>query len=218
MCGRYSLTSSVEDISKKFNADFEQKFLINYNSAPSQNLPVITNEDIHKIQLLKWGLIPHWAKEASIGYKMINARVETIAEKPSFKNALKRQRCIVIADGYYEWKKEANKKIPFRITLKDQSLFAFAGIWESWHNEENEQIKSFSIITTEANDYLTEIHNRMPIILSDDQIKKWLDTKINQEEIMSLLLPLSSEHFNAYQVSIKVNSPTNNFPEIIQAV
>lgn len=217
MCGRYSITFSGEELENEFDAKLTDDFYPNYNAAPSQNLPVITNDTPHKIELFRWGLVPHWAKDLNIGNKMINARSETILEKPSFKNAFKTQRCLVLADGYYEWKNENSQKTPYRIVLKDKNIFAFAGIWETWKSEDK-IIKTFSIITTEANQYLHDIHNRMPVILEKEHIKPWLDKKLSIEDAYSLLKPQPSENFKAYEVSKKVNSPVNNIPELIKAV
>ena len=178
MCGRYSLTVSAEKLVNQFKAILpDEGFLPKYNAAPSQKLPIITDSEPGKIQLYRWGLIPHWAKDISIGNKLINARAETINEKPSFRNAFRKQRCLVLADGYYEWQKTDTGKIPYRIILKNEEPFAIAGIWESWHDEADNEIRSFSIITTEANPSLTDIHNRMPVILNPDDTGKWLDNR-----------------------------------------
>ena len=214
MCGRYTITLSDGEISDYFNANFSEDFFPNFNSAPTQHLPVITNDKQNIIQLFRWGLIPSWAKDQSIGNKMINSRVETITEKPSFKKAFQSRRCLVIADSYYEWKNQEDGKTPYRIKLKDSKVFAFAGIWETWHKN----IKTFSIITTEAEKELVQIHNRMPIILPFENIKCWLDDSLDQESALALLNENVKTGFEVYEVSRKVNSPINNSPELIRAV
>ncbi len=219
MCGRYSLTVSAEKLVNQFKAILpDEGFLPKYNAAPSQKLPIITDSEPGKIQLYRWGLIPHWAKDISIGNKLINARAETINEKPSFRNAFRKQRCLVLADGYYEWQKTDTGKIPYRIILKNEEPFAIAGIWESWHDEADNEIRSFSIITTEANPSLTDIHNRMPVILNPDDTGKWLDKKLSQDEALLLLQPLADEMVKAYRVSTMVNTPFNDSPELILAL
>lgn len=219
MCGRYTLTVSADKLVEQFKALMsEVGYSPRYNAAPSQRLPVITNQSPEEINLYRWGLIPHWAKDISIGNKMINARAETITEKPSFRTAFKKQRCLVLADGYYEWKKNGSEKTPYRITLENEEPFAFAGIWESWKNENEEDIRSFTIITIEAIDFLAEIHDRMPVILPKDDRHKWLDNKLSQDEALSLLQPYQEKSFKAYQVSSLVNSPANDRPELIKAV
>jgi putative SOS response-associated peptidase YedK len=219
MCGRYTLTVSADRLVEQFKALLPAEGLSpRYNAAPSQSLPLITNEDPGQIRLYRWGLVPHWAKEISIGNKMINARVETIAEKPSFRNAFKKHRCIVLADGYYEWKKNDAGKTPYRIILENGEPFAFAGLWESWKNEKNEEIRSFTIITTEAIPNLADLHERMPVILPAGKLDKWLDNRLSQDEALSLLRPYEEKALKAYQVSNMVNSPFNDNPELIKAV
>jgi putative SOS response-associated peptidase YedK len=220
MCGRYTLTISADKLAEQFRAIFSSSlgYSPRYNAAPSQKLPVITNQEPGQINLYRWGLIPHWAKDISIGNKMINARSETIIEKPSFKTPFKKQRCLVLADGYYEWKKSGSAKVPFRITLKDEKAFAIAGLWESWRDEKGEEIRSFTIITTAANPFLAEIHERMPVILPPESTAKWLDNKLSQDEALSLLQPYPEKNFQVYQVSPMVNSPVNDGPELIKAV
>jgi putative SOS response-associated peptidase YedK len=186
-----------------------------YNCAPTQLLPVISNDAPGKLSHYRWGLIPFWAKDQSIGNKMINARAETITEKPSFKNAFQRRRCIIPADAFYEWRKEdsTKKKIPYRIFLRNQPLFSMAGIWGQWKNPEGETIRSFSIITTSPNKLMTEIHDRMPVILPKELEKPWLESK-DEHQLLEMLKPFPAELMNAYRVSELVNSPGNNSVEI----
>src|SRR5664279_313889 len=151
-------------------------FAPRYNIAPTQYVPVITNEQPKTLSLYRWGLIPSWAKEEAIGNKMINARADGIAEKPSFRSAFKRRRCLVPASGFYEWRKGDGKtKTPMYIHLKDQDLFAMAGLWEVWHNSNGDEIRTFTIITTDANDFMMPVHNRMPVILHKRDYEQWLD-------------------------------------------
>ena len=153
---------------KRFQVLRAEDFRPNYNAAPTQNLPLILNSDPATISLGRWGLIPSWAKEQKIGNRMINARAETLLQKPSFRTPFRKHRCLVLADGFYEWKKTSDGKIPHRIALKDNQPFAFAGIWEMWTAPEGEEIRSFSIITTEPNQLMKPLHHRMPVILKKE--------------------------------------------------
>ena len=214
MCGRFTITSDAEELEKRFGAKVDKgEYSKRYNAAPSQLLPVITNSDKKNVQFFKWGLIPFWAKEEKIGYQLINARAETVTEKPSFKYALKERRCLVLADGYYEWMKTPEGKIPFRITLKDEILFAFAGIWEEWESSNDRVIKSFSIVTVPASSTIRDIHDRMPVILAPEEEHNWIGN-IETTEAVGLL--------NSYQgkllsnrVSTLVNSPKNDSEEVL---
>lgn len=217
MCGRFQLSVKGRHISERFNVElFDEFYKPNYNLAPSQKLPVITNEEPEKVSFLKWGLIPFWAKDPKIGYKLINTRAETISDKPSFKNAFRKRRCLIPANGFYEWKKDANKT-PYRIFLKSEELFAMAGIWETWKDGEGKPIHTFSIITTEPNHLMQGIHNRMPAILPREFEHAWL--KENDEfTLKSLLKPFDDELMDCYPISKRVNSPANNDSEIAEAV
>jgi putative SOS response-associated peptidase YedK len=213
MCGRYTISLTAHDIETYFGVEVPEFYKPRYNSAPSQFLPVITNKEQNLLQFFKWGLIPSWAKDSSIGHKMINARSETITEKPSFKNAFKTKRCLVIADSYYEWKKTEQGKIPFRIKVKNQNILAFAGIWEIWNKEET--IKSFSIITTQAVKDLSDLHERMPVILPFENMKAWLNDSLSQEEALFLIKECVKNDFEYYEVSKNVNSPYNENENLI---
>lgn len=213
MCGRFSFALTDKIIEENFDVDIEDDdFIQNYNCAPSQNLAVITNESQRKFSYFKWGLVPFWAKVASVGNKMINAKAETIFEKPAFRNAIKSRRCLIPADSFYEWKK-GKEKIPYRIMMKDESPFSMAGIWEKWNGAEGKFLFTFSIITTDANSMMKDIHNRMPVILGTSNRNKWLSTN-NTDEIISLVKPYSSDLMKAYSISKLVNSPVNNSAEI----
>jgi len=216
MCGRYSISKSETEVAKRFGVKIESNlFAVRYNAAPSQILPVITNEDPSKIVFQRWGLIPSWAKDSSIGNKLINARAETIGEKPAFRKAIRSQRCLVIADGFYEWKKTPRGKAPYRITMKNGEIFAFAGVWDRWKDEHGNEIKSFSIITVEPNALMVEIHNRMPAILLPGHEKGWLEN-LSLLEALEMLKPFPAELMECYPVSKLVNSPANDVPEVIQ--
>jgi putative SOS response-associated peptidase YedK len=224
MCGRFTLTANVAEIMERFDIEAflqEDTYLPNYNVAPSQSvIAIINNGTINKMGYLKWGLIPPWAKEPSIGYKMINARGETLTEKASYRNAYKKKRCLIIADSFYEWKRIDQKtKTPMRIKLKSDSLFAMAGLWEQWKTPEGKSIFSCSVITTTANELVKDIHDRMPAILRPEDEKIWLNTKITDTDYLNTLLkPFDNSLMEAYKVSSLVNSPKNNTIDLIQKI
>jgi putative SOS response-associated peptidase YedK len=215
MCGRFSFSPNEIIIEERFDLEIEEgTYKPRYNCSPSQNLAVISNSDPGKLSFYRWGLIPFWAQDMSIGNRMINAKAETILEKTSFKNPFRHKRCLVPGDGFYEWKKEFSGKTPYRIVMKDHGLFAMAGIWDSWKDKEGRMINSFAIITTAANLIMQPIHNRMPVILPPEYEKEWLygqDTYTLQQ----LLKPYPSKLMEAYPVSSLVNSPLNDSPEVI---
>ena len=223
MCGRASLTKSISAIEKRLQAKLDLEAtgtdspLPNYNVAPTQFHPVVTSEAPDVIQLYKWGLIPFWAKDHKIGSRLINARSETILEKPSFKG-IHKKRCIVPFDGFYEWKKTPDGKIPFRITLVDEGIFTIAGIWSSWKNPEGKTVYTFTLLTREPNELMAPIHNRMPAILLPEQEQLWLDTEIPASEVVQMLGPYPDEWMKAYAVSRSVNNARNNNPNLIKPV
>ncbi|MGK7376667.1 SOS response-associated peptidase [Planococcus sp. 1R117A] len=224
MCGRYSLYADYSVILERFDIDEvtfgEEEYSESYNIAPSQQVVAVVNDGTkNRLGFLKWGLVPPWAKDEKIGYKMINARAETAAEKPSFRNAFKKKRCLVVADSFYEWKRTDDGKTPMRIKLKSDEPFAFAALWESWKSPEGKTVNTCSILTTKANELMGSIHDRMPVILSKEAEKVWLDPKVQDEEVLgNLLKPFDSAQLEAYEVSDAVNSPKNNGPELIQKV
>ncbi|MFZ1704985.1 MAG: SOS response-associated peptidase [Saprospiraceae bacterium] len=224
MCGRSSLTKTEAEIEKRFHATFYseelEKYnpLPNYNVAPTQYHPVITNLDSNHIHLYKWGLVPFWAKDHKIGASMINARSETILDKPAFKKSVQQKRCIIPLDGFFEWKKISGEKIPYRIQTSDQEIFTVAGLWDSWNSPEGSKIFTFTIITVPSNEYLQKLHDRMPAILNPDEEKIWLDNDVPVTTLMSLLKPYPSEHTTAYRVDKAVNNVRNNDPELIRPV
>lgn len=224
VCGRYSLFTDYAILIDRFNVEKmavdEGEYTPSYNVAPSQQIIAIIN-DGHKNRLgtLRWGLIPPWAKDEKIGYKMINARSETVAEKPSFRNAFKKKRCLVVADSFYEWQRKDGEKIPMRIKLKNGEPFAFAALWESWKAPDGKTVNTCSILTTEANSLMKSIHDRMPVILTKEEEEMWLDPNVEDvERLKGLLKPYKAEEMEAYRVSEEVNSPKNNKPELIEKV
>ncbi|PAX59948.1 SOS response-associated peptidase [Brunnivagina elsteri] len=219
MCGRYTLSSSVEGIAKSFDIQDVPSLKPQYNIAPTQSvLAVLQNQDTNErvLQRFRWGLIPSWAKNVSMGAKLINARGETVAEKPSFRAAFKRRRCLVIADGFYEWQSLEGKKQPYYFQLQDKQPFAFAGLWEHWQPPEGEEIVSCTILTTNANELMQPIHDRMAVILQPEDYDLWLDVQVQDPEMLKpLLQPFPAEAMTAYAVSTVVNNARNNTSECI---
>ncbi|MDH4129097.1 MAG: SOS response-associated peptidase family protein [Spirochaetota bacterium] len=199
MCGRFTLKSPIDDIVKDFNIkEIEAHYIPRYNVAPGENIFAVIKDSVNKLIQLKWGLIPYWSKDPSIGYKMINARAETISQKPSFKQPFKNKRCLIIADGFYEWRKEGKYKHPMYIQLKSKSMFAFAGLWDTWKSPDGNAISTCTIITTDSNDIIKPIHNRMPVILAKESEALWLDNDIKDEQMLkSCLVPYDSDKINA---------------------
>lgn len=224
MCGRFTLTASVDQLIDRFDIEFflqEEEYNPSYNVAPSQSVLAVINDGARKrMGFLRWGLIPPWAKDMSIGYKMINARAETLTDKPSFRNAYKKKRCLIVADSFYEWKRiDSKTKIPMRIKLKSNDLFAMAGLWENWKSPDGNSIYSCSVITTSPNELVQDIHDRMPVILRPEDEKYWLDSSITDTtKLNPLLKPLDHALMEAYEVSPLVNSPKNNSIELIQKI
>jgi len=222
MCGRYSQGVDVSKLMDRFNVVVRNDLLTlpkRYNIAPSQNAPVIIRQNQEDyLELFRWGLIPSWAKDPSIGNRMINARAEGIGKKPSFRKPLKRTRCLVPADSFYEWKLDENgrTKTPMRVVLKSHEPFAFAGLWDIWKDPKGKEIRSFTIITTNANKLLRSIHDRMPVILKKDDEEAWLDHNEEVSKLILMLNPLPDEKMEAYPVSKVVNSPRNDNEECIK--
>jgi putative SOS response-associated peptidase YedK len=188
-----------------------------YNIAPSQQVLTVVNDGQPRPETMRWGLIPFWAQDPKIGYRMINAVGETAAAKPAFRAAFKRRRCLVLADGFFEWRKEGKSKIPTYIFLRSREPFAFAGLWETWKSPEGETIRSCSIVTTKPNDFIAPIHNRMPVILSQETEPLWLDPMTEKADTLTpLLTPSPAEWLDSYVVSSVVNSPKNSGPECIE--
>lgn len=214
MCGRFQLSVKGKEISERFNVEVHDELhrpasdkqiaTKGYNCAPGQFLPVISNQSPHVLSYFKWGLVPSWSKEAASAHKMINSRAETIQEKPSFKDAFLKRRCIVPANGFYEWKKAA-KSQPWRFCMKDESLFAFAGIWDMWKQNDGHWLTTFSIITTEANELMQPIHHRMPVILDQSTALRWIQEQ-DADSLQAFLMPFPAQSLKAYPVATAVNN------------
>ena len=218
MCGRFTLTD-IDAFFSRYRIILKQGINIqpHYNIAPTQFVPVIYQEG--KIELMKWGLVPFWAKDSQIGHKMINARSETLTQKPSFKHLLKQNRCIVPCSGFYEWKKIDKQKVPYYIEIKDSELLSFAGLYDIWKDSAGNELKTFTIITTNANNTLKPIHNRMPVILEKGFEEKWIDDKFQDvNSLIQMLKPYPDENMIAYAVSTEVNSPKNDSSELLKKI
>jgi putative SOS response-associated peptidase YedK len=219
MCGRFTLTVDPAQLREVFSwLDIPNELTPRYNIAPTQPVAVVPNDGNNKLDFFVWGLIPSWAKDPQIGNRMINARAETLAEKPSFRNAYRRRRCLVLADGFYEWRKEpgSKTKTPMYIQLESREPFAFAGLWEVWYSKDGDKILSCNIITTEPNELLSKIHNRMPVILPPETYQEWLAVdEQNPDQLDHLLRPYPANELIAFPVSRQVNSPQNDSPELI---
>ena len=247
MCGRFTQKSERRVISLEFYIqDFISDVLVSYNVAPGQDAGIIISDDRNRYIRYRWGLVPFWAKDPTIGNRMINARAETVTEKPSFKRAFSARRCLVPADGFYEWKKEGTYKTPFYIHLTSKSPMSFAGLWETWYQKDSksgapgepqlktgsvrpgqekpgaddsshpEPLHTFTIITTEANEKLSELHDRMPVIIPPEKRELWLNREADLGQVQELLVPLKSSEIEFYEVSRIVNSPKNNVPACIE--
>ncbi len=222
MCGRYTLATQLELLEPRFGVDAGSAPSIpRYNIAPGQMVPVVSVEHGRNLTMMRWGLVPSWAKDKSVGYRMINARAETVAEKPSFRKALESRRCLVPADGFFEWRKEQGGRVktPVRFVLKDRSLFAFAGLWERWKQPDGKDLLTYTIITTEANELVRPVHDRMPVILGRDDEGRWLEKPTGKgKPPVELLAPFPADMMEVYEVSTAVNSPKNDIPACIQPV
>ncbi len=219
MCGRFTLSATTKDVEKLLPAlKSGDELKPRYNIAPTQPIAAILNTSPNEISFLRWGLIPFWAKVKSIGNKMINARAETLLEKPSFRNLLKKKRCLIIADGFFEWRKiEGEKrKAPYFIKMKSGLPFVFAGLWDQWKSPDGELISTATIITTSPNKDIAPIHNRMPAILLAEESKIWLSEESNTNFLQSLLKPYPNDTLEIHEVSTAVNNPAFDDESIIQ--
>ena len=222
MCGRFTLTVSPEELQAAFpNFSIPGDIPPSYNIAPSQPIPVIPNDGEKSLDFYLWGLIPSWTKPEKVGkYNLINARSETAAEKASFKNSFRRRRCLILADGFFEWSKSTSRggKTPYYFTLKDRLPFAIAGLWDTWISPEGDPLKSACILTTAPNQTVKAVHNRMPVILNPTDYQTWLDPQEGKpEDFQGLMKTYPDENMVSYPVSTYVNSPKNNSPQCIQA-
>jgi putative SOS response-associated peptidase YedK len=219
MCGRFTLTVNPAEVQETFSPyAFPQQFAPRFNIAPTQPVLAIPNDDQNTADFFVWGLIPMWAKDPTIGSRMINARGETLEEKPAFRGSLKYKRCLILADGFYEWKGAEGKKVktPFFIHMKNRKPFAFAGLWDSWNSPDGSLVKSCTIITTEPNELTGIIHNRMPVILHPRDYAKWLDpSPQTPDHLKPLIKPFPADLMDAYPVSTLVNTPANDIPELV---
>jgi len=229
MCGRYTLHHSTQEVAERFGV---QQVLFpttaRYNIAPSQPVAVVTQgsmatpnnkDEVRWLEAMKWGLVPFWAKDPDIGNRLINARAETVAEKPAFRNAIKRRRCIIPGDGFYEWKRDGKVRIPMRIHRRDNGVFGFAGLWEEWESPDGSPLRTCTIITTEPNEIMAVIHDRMPAILRPEDEERWLDTSVGSvPDVLPMLKPYPADELAAHPVSRRVNAPAFDDPGCIEPV
>ncbi|MBN2331272.1 MAG: SOS response-associated peptidase [Candidatus Aenigmarchaeota archaeon] len=221
MRGRFTFVISCADFLQHYKIDKGlNSYIPNFNASPGQDIPVVLTAGSETVlDTNRWGLIPHWAKDPEIGGRMINARAETMAEKPSSRSSFFGRRCLVIADGFYEWEKEGGAKVPYYVRLKDRPVFGFAGLWDQWKSPEGAVIKSCAIITVWPNEFMKGIHDRMPAILPKSSEPAWLDPENKEKsDLLSLLRPCDSSSMEAYQVSNAVNDPLNNSEDCIKPV
>jgi len=219
MCGRFG--ASYRDLKAVWNLHGDFSFQKRYNIAPSQEVPVIIrNEGRNEAKLMKWGLVPSWAPDSSIGQRMINARAETLLEKPSFRQAVQKRRYLIPANGFYEWRRQGTRKVPVWIQFKTREPFAFPGLWDCWIDPETSKpLYTFTIITTHANALLRQIHDRMPVMYRRDMGKRWLEQSISDElRLLLRMQPVLSEELEAYEVATLVNSPENDSPDCVRRV
>ena len=232
MCGRFVLVdwygveqrfdlpeTDLRHISERYSEIGEAPYP-RYNIAPTQEVLAIRNKgEGNRAEMMRWGLVPSWAKDPKIGNRMINARSETLSERPSFRTAYRRRRCLIVADSFYEWKREGKTRTPMRIMLESEEPFAFAGLWETWKRPDESWMLSCTIITTAANELVSGIHDRMPVILDPDVESAWLDPDLDDTSVLSdLLVPYPTELMTAYEVSRIVNSAANDVPECIAPI
>ena len=218
MCGRYSLIADLGELARRFEFDGDWlTFESAYNIAPTQDVLTVVGGETRRGGFMRWGLVPWWAKDMSIGGRMINARAETVAERPAFRDALRQRRCLVLADGFYEWQRSGKARRPMRVVMRTGEPFAFAGIWAVWKDPDGNRIPSCAIITTATNDLLRPVHDRMPVVLPRQMEELWLDPTVDDPDVLaSVLIPHSDEAMHVYEVSELVNSAANDGPEVIQ--
>jgi putative SOS response-associated peptidase YedK len=219
MCGRFRVARSKEILEEDFEAEDSLNAVEwepRYNVAPGQAVVAVRQDAeraVRRLAPLRWGLIPAWANDAAVGYKMINARAETAADRPAFREAMRQRRCLIPADGFYEWKRAGKEKLPFCFTLADDAVFAFAGLWEQWRSPQGQTVESCAILTTAPNELVREVHDRMPVILAPDAYDLWLDPGFRRvSELQPLLKPYAGA-MRRYRVSSRVNQVTNDDAE-----
>lgn len=220
MCGRFSMFSHAKALKDRFNIE---EVMISpeprYNIAPAQRIATVVQREHRQLTEMKWGLIPSWAKDSKIGEQLINARAETVAEKPAFRSAFKKRRCLILADSFFEWQKRGEVKTPMLIRLRAMESFAMAGLYEYWKMRSGKVLESCAIVTTAANDFMKPIHNRMPVILRPENEDRWLNPDLQDpDQVKALLHPVADEFMESYEVSTYVNSPRNRDSSVIRPV
>ncbi|MEW6733732.1 MAG: SOS response-associated peptidase [Acidobacteriota bacterium] len=222
MCGRYMLKATAKQLQERFGVEqLPFEFQSRYNIAPSQHNPVVVHDRDRHVELMSWGLVPSWSKDPKVKYSTINARVEGIETKPAYRKPLRSQRCLVPASGFYEWKvtgkAKSAAKTPYFIHLKETDIFALAGLYDIWSAPDGKELKTYTIITTDANEMMRPLHERMPVILTKEAEAIWLDPAINEPaKLLPLLKPYTADLMEAYTVSTRVNSPAHDGPELIE--
>ena len=220
MCGRYTLISNISELQGRFGFMIEPaEVKPRYNIAPTQSVLTVVNDGTRRGEMMRWGLVPSWAKDVKIGNRMINAVSETAATKPAFRSAFRRRRCLVLADGFFEWRKEGKNRVPLYFTQRSGESMAFAGLWENWQSPEGEWLRSCTILTTAANSFIEPVHNRMPVILSAETVPLWLDPLTDTpENLEPLLIPAPADLLDAREVSPVVNNARSEGPDCIAPV
>ena len=220
MCGRYSLIADLGELAQRFEFNGDRlTFEPAYNVAPTQQVLTVVGGDTRRGGFMRWGLIPHWAKNASIGGRMINARAETVAEKPAFRDALRRRRCLVLADGFYEWQRSGTVRRPMRVVMRTREPFAFAGLRSVWRDPDGNRVPSCAIITTAANELLRPIHDRMPVVLPKELEEFWLDASVEDAPTLTgIMASYPAGAMEAFEVSRLVNSVANDAPKVVAPV
>jgi putative SOS response-associated peptidase YedK len=221
MCGRFTLTLDPGELQELLNlGPFIHIVQPRYNIAPSQPIPIVKDPEKREVELYQWGLIPSWADDPKIGYRMINARSETANEKPSFRAAFKRRRCLILADGFFEWRNEEKgaQKTPYLFKLKNDAPFTFAGLYEHWQAPEGGELHTCTILTCPPNELVKDYHNRMPVMLGEETRWSWLEADKDEDALLDLLVPYPAEEMKCYPVSKAVNSPENDRPEVLDPV
>lgn len=218
MCGRFTITMDPADMQQAFNlGELAGEWKPRYNVAPTQMVPVVKEPTKRDVEMMHWGLIPFWARDKSIGERMINARAETLQEKPAFRQAFKQRRCLILADGFFEWQRKDTKspKVPMYFQLKDGKPFTFAGLWETWRENPDTELLSCTIITCPPNELVGQIHNRMPVILDKEQCWQWL-TEQSPQDLLKMLMPYPADKMQAHAVGRQVNNPREDSPDVIR--
>ena len=217
MCQRYTITAAADKVKSRFNVDVPGVYSVRYNAAPTQVLPIITNDDSEGVSFFYWGLIPSMAKNKSISPKLYNARIEDVTKKASFKYSLRHRRCLVISDGYYDWKITGKKsKVPYRVTLNNQEPYAMAGLWEEYEDDENETVHTFTIVTVPSNDLLSDLNDYMPAILKPEDEKGWLNNELDLNDHLKMLTTYDAGLISKYTVSPMINRVDIDSAELIK--